>query len=310
MSTEQQQVTEQVHYAAELANGTKANSGFTSLGKCLQQARTAAGYTVQQIAAEMHLEPSVIDFIEQDRFKELGAPVFVKGHLRRYARIVSLDEALLCGLYDSLRDPPRAVDPIPVSMNSVPEQRRLMPNWLLWCAATVFVVISAGTIVNKLGSSIEIPIYSNTTSSVQVVKQENSSTVIETPTAGTSATVETKPNSILASVAPISTATAREDEISVAHASQPLPAGQVAVTLRFTGDSWVEVYDANKRLLLQDMAHNSNVHDIAGVAPLRVVLGSSPQVELVINGHATSIPAKRINASVARFAIDANGSIN
>src|SRR4051812_14053300 len=118
MSTEEQQVTEQVDHAAELAKASSSNSGFASLGKCLQQARINSGYTVQQIASEMHLQASIIDLIERDCFEELGAPVFVKGHLRRYARIVNLDETLLRGLYDSLDDPPQNVDPIPVSMNS------------------------------------------------------------------------------------------------------------------------------------------------------------------------------------------------
>lgn len=315
MSTEEQQVTEQVHYAAELTSGTKASSGFASLGKCLQQARINAGYSIQQIASEMHLDSSIIDFIERDRFKELGAPVFVKGHLRRYARIVNLDEGVLRGLYDSLNDPPAAVDPIPVSMNSVPEPRKLVPNWLLWAAASLFVVVSAGTVINKLGVAVDVPVLA--TKSINTSNTNDTSPlqqVVATPSSEpvtSVSTTESKPASLLASVAPISMATARESsDDALPHAQQVLPAGHVAVTLRFTGDSWVEVYDANKRLLLQDMGHNSNVHQLAGVAPLRVVLGSAPQVELAINGRAASIPTKRVTASVARFAIEANGDIN
>jgi cytoskeleton protein RodZ len=306
MSTEEQQVAEQVHYAADLTSGTKASSGFASLGKCLQQARINAGYSVQQIASEMHLSPSVIDFIERDRFKELGAPVFVKGHLRRYARIVNLDEGVLRGLYDSLNDPPQSVDPIPVSMNSVPEPRRMVPNWLLWAAASLFVVVSAGTVINKLGASVDMPVHT-----AKIIN--NSSPVVQQSavTSTSASAVESRPAALLASVAPISVATAHESsDETIVHAQQALPAGHVAVTLHFTGDSWVEVYDANKRVLLQDMAHNTSVHEVAGVAPLRVVLGSAPQVELAINGRAVSIPAKRITASVARFAIEANGAIN
>jgi len=311
MSTEEQQVTEQVHYASELTSGTKASSGFASLGKCLQQARINAGYSVQQIASEMHLDPSIIDFIERDRFKELGAPVFVKGHLRRYARIVDLDEGVLRGLYDSLNDPPTSVDPIPVSMNSVPEPRKVVPNWLLWTAASLFVVVSAGTVVNKLGASVEVPAHSTKITNSSTVSPLQQVVVAPTSEPVVSLAAEAKPASLLASVAPISMATAHESsDEAPAHSQRALPAGHVAVTLRFTGDSWVEVYDANKRMLLQDMGHNSNVHEVAGVAPLRVVLGSAPQVELAINGRAASIPAKRVTSSVARFAIEANGVIN
>src|SRR5690349_11993037 len=161
MSTEQQEVTEELQHVAVLANGAGSSAGFTSLGKCLQQARQQAGYTPQQIADEMHLDVKFIESVERDRFKELGAPVFVKGHLRRYARLVNLNEALLQGLYESLRDPPVAVDPIPVSMNSIPDVRRLVPNWAMWVAAGAFVVVSVGTMMNRLNSRDDLQAAAN-----------------------------------------------------------------------------------------------------------------------------------------------------
>jgi cytoskeleton protein RodZ len=318
MSTEQQEVVEQVQCAAELSAGAKTSTDIASLGKCLQQARIQAGYSVAQIASEMHLEARFIEFIERDRFRELGAPVFVKGHLRRYARLVNVDEALLQGLYESLRDPPVAADPIPVSMNSVPEQRKLVPGWMLWAAASVFVVVSIVTIMNRLSVPGEVYATTKTSTSlpvpvpVQVEAQPTIKPVADAvgDSVARDSSLPGKSTLILASVTPVATANAHESNDEVNGASRNIAPGHVALTLRFTGDSWVEVYDANKHSIFQTMGHNSNVHNVDGVAPLRVVLGSAPQVNIHVNGRAVVIPARRIASSVARFTVDANGVIN
>jgi len=316
MSTEQQEVVEKVQCAAELSAGTKTSAGFASLGKCLQQARIQAGYTVAQVASEMHLESKFIDFIEHDRFRELGAPVFVKGHLRRYARLVNVDEALLQGLYESLRDPPVAADPIPVSMNSVPEQRKLVPSWMLWAVASVFVVVSIVTMMNRLVAPGDVYATTKTSTPLSVQGPEQAGAAIK-PVAqivGESAArdplLPSKSTVIIASAAPMATASANESSDEVSSAPQKMVPGHVALTLSFTGDSWVEVYDANKRSIFQTMGHNANVHNVDGVAPLRVVLGSAPQVNVQVNGRAATIPVRRIASSVARFTVDANGVIN
>ncbi len=312
MSKEQQEVADaikQVQDAVELLPGTKSSAGFTSLGKCLQQARLKAGYSVQQVASEMHLDAHFIEFIERDRLKELGVPVFVKGHLRRYARLVNVDEALLQGLYDSLRDPPVAVDPIPINLSSIQQPRKLLPNWTLWAAA-VFVVVSAGTVLNKLNSSGDLQ--ASNQSSVSTVKSTHTIKMNKSPLTEDTELSQAQPEKhavVLASAAPVAAANAHEsDEVADTH--RMVAPGHVALTLKFSGDSWVEIYDANKRSVFHDMGHNSNVREVEGVAPLHVVLGSSSQVTVQVNGRAAVIPAGRVRSSVARFMVDATGGIN
>ena len=310
MSTEQQEATEavkQVQCATELPIGTKAGAGFTSLGRCLQQARLSMGYSIQQVASEMHLDVRFIEFIEHDRLKELGAPVFVKGHLRRYARLVKVDDTLLQGLYESLRDPPLATDPIPVSMNSMPQPRRLVPNWGLWAAASVFVVISTASMLNKLNissdlqASLKTPV-NNVSNPVGIHKSPLQDALLETPHSSE------KHGVVIASVAPVAAANAHgSDEIAAAH---PMAPGHVALTLKFSGDSWTEIYDANKHAVMYEMGHENTVREVSGLAPLNVVLGSAPQVGLQVNGRLVTIPGKRVSASVARFMVDATGAIN
>ena len=59
-------------------------------GERLRAARLSMGYDLAKIAHEMHLTVSVVEALEADDFRDIGARVFVRGYLRNYARIVGM----------------------------------------------------------------------------------------------------------------------------------------------------------------------------------------------------------------------------
>jgi len=61
-------------------------------GDRLQAARIQQGLSLDDVATRMHLSGAILEAIEENDFEEITAPIFVKGYLRAYARIVSLDE--------------------------------------------------------------------------------------------------------------------------------------------------------------------------------------------------------------------------
>ena len=88
-------------------------------GERLQAARIQQGLSVKDVASRMHLSTSILSAIEENNFEEITAPIFVKGYLRAYARIVSLDEddmILQYSDYYSEEDPP-----ISSTSNMIPE---------------------------------------------------------------------------------------------------------------------------------------------------------------------------------------------
>ena len=89
------------------------------LGERLQAARIQQGLSVEDIASRMHLSVQIVKSIEDNNFDEITAPIFVKGYLRAYARIVSLDEEEMIQQYASYyshEDPP-----ITTTSNMAPE---------------------------------------------------------------------------------------------------------------------------------------------------------------------------------------------
>src|SRR4029078_5779266 len=70
-----------------------------SIGERLRAGRERAGLSVAATAEKLHLDVKVIEALEADRFAEIGASVYVRGHLRRYADFVGEPGAELVSTY-------------------------------------------------------------------------------------------------------------------------------------------------------------------------------------------------------------------
>ena len=64
----------------------------SSPGARLRRERESRGLSQQQAAESLNLDPTVILHLEANDFAALGAPVFVKGHLRRYSSLLGLGD--------------------------------------------------------------------------------------------------------------------------------------------------------------------------------------------------------------------------
>jgi cytoskeleton protein RodZ len=88
---------------------TENLSGSRGPGDLLQASRIEMGLSLEDVASRMHLSCDIVEAIEVNNFSDITAPIFVKGYLRVYARIVSLDEDEMIRRYVeyySYEDPP------------------------------------------------------------------------------------------------------------------------------------------------------------------------------------------------------------
>lgn len=63
-----------------------------------------------------------------------------------------------------------------------------------------------------------------------------------------------------------------------------LQSGQESFSLTFLEECWVEVKDADLRLLVQDLFREGGTLKVQGKAPFQIILGNSPGVLLEVNG--------------------------
>jgi Domain of unknown function (DUF4115) len=98
--------------------------------------------------------------------------------------------------------------------------------------------------------------------------------------------------------------------IPVANVAAPPPAPRAKdgeLTLKFSSDSWAEVYDATGQRLFYDVGAAASAHTMRGPAPLRVILDNASGVAVEFNGRPALIPAGVQADGSTRFVINAHG---
>ncbi len=262
-----------------------SEGGSVGIGARLRAARERRGLTTLQAAEKLHVDARVLESLEADNFVPLGADVYVRGHLRRYAELVGESPHELQELYarsgtaaqPDLTRIPRGERP--------PESARLMMPALL----TVVALALAGLLwwALMLPGAKPQPL----------------------PPAPAEATVgATKaPDAAPAPAAPVMTPAPSSPAPPPAAAAVP---GSQTLTLHFSGSSWVQVADARGRVLLDGMQPPGSSRSVSGAAPLRVVLGNAPQVALEVGGHPASLAGLVRRRGDAHFQVDASGTLS
>ena len=81
----------------------------------------------------------------------------------------------------------------------------------------------------------------------------------------------------------------RRQRLARAVRCPPRGAAQAQLNVRFSALSWVEISDADGRRLLHGLYAPGSTREVSGTAPLRVVLGNAPAVDLQLNGQPVTI---------------------
>jgi cytoskeleton protein RodZ len=81
----------------------------TGLGGHLVKAREAQGLTLAVVANKLRLSAATLQALESNRYEDLPEPIFVRGYLRAYARLLEMDTEVFVAEYDRLVDKPGPV---------------------------------------------------------------------------------------------------------------------------------------------------------------------------------------------------------
>jgi len=295
-----------------------------SIGQRLLNRREAAGLSIAAAAAKLRCDPEILTLLEADRFDKLGAPVFARGHLRRYAELVGapVSDLLLdwakSGVRPAIPDLKR-----PVRIPRPSRDRDLWSRRLAGLAGAVVIAVSAWWILRGGGlrvppvvapvvAPLPAPAAPLTRDSPAVPPTERSSSA--SPTAPLPATSGAAASPTVASVEPPAPQpappVAPQPAPPVASlAAGPAVPGRVVLSLEVRADCWTEIFDATGRKLYFDVLPAGRRATVAGVAPLRVRLGRADQALLRVGGKAFALPPALIRNTTAYFAVDAAAQV-
>jgi cytoskeleton protein RodZ len=240
-----------------------------SPGRQLAAMRVARGLTVTEIALRLKFSPKQIEALETDRYEALAGPAFVRGMIRAYAKLVGADaDALVAQLRAS---PLTAAGPTvtgPRGMGvTIPRQTRR--GSLVYVVLSVLVMVAVGgVLVEWLLRPTEPPRVAAarpTVPAASVPREVVTPLVAPAPEPSGSAAV--------AAAAP------------AAASSRPVETVLTAkrIELAFNRESWVEIRDAEGRVVFSQLNPPGTRREVEGVAPFSIVIGNAHGVRLRYN---------------------------
>jgi len=78
-----------------------SNTEIDNPGVQLSTIRQQKGYSIEYVASKLHLRARVIELIENGEFKLLPEPVFVKGYLRAYSKLLGVSPDPFLRVFDN-----------------------------------------------------------------------------------------------------------------------------------------------------------------------------------------------------------------
>jgi cytoskeleton protein RodZ len=88
-------------------------------GAALQEERRRQSLSLTDVARQLKLAPRQVEALERDDFAALPGPVFVRGFLRNYARLLGLDPEPMVRTVDRLMAPGMAAEGEPRAVASL-----------------------------------------------------------------------------------------------------------------------------------------------------------------------------------------------
>ncbi len=283
-------------------------------GQQLRQAREQQGLAIAQVAAELHLGENQIDALEGERFELIGAPVFVRGHLRNYASLLKLDSDQLLGHMDSLgSDPNPAAVSTEVEMAMERDKRIRRISLAAAFVVSMIVLFYVGLwIVEQVNDLYG----SEPAGTPQIaIPQAASSEPAGTPQIAIPQTASSEPagdaerDTAGGAALPIDLPQAAGIAETVEESPDAEPPVTVApstkqVTVRFNRESWIEAYDARGRRLIYEMGAAGSQRTLTGVPPVEIFLGFADGVEILVDGEPFALQNARRRGNTAQITIE------
>jgi len=291
-----------------------------TIGARLKAERERRGLSPQKAADELHLDGWVIDALEADDYERIGPSVYAKGHLKRYAALLGLPSAEIMAGYESRHQAPApaASQPANVRLRTSPPVVNDLP-WPLIAGSVAVVLLAAGVLWWKPWQPRGVVPTANETlaANPSAASTDGASDFAAAvagsgapPPLGSPAPSPSSASSLPLAEPPSGGAAPPPGTRAASSTSKPdamAGMGRARLRLSFSADSWVDVHDAAGRRVFAGNGRANSVKTIAGVAPMRVYLGSASGVQLEINNRAVAIGPQFWAGDVARFEAGADG---
>lgn len=267
-------------------------------GSVLRAEREALGVTVREVAETLNLSVATIEAIEADDLARLPGPVFARGYVRAYARLLDLEPQALMAQY------PEVSESVEVSDAPSP------PQLLIWLKRRPLVVLAAGGVAALLLLLLLVmALWPESTPQTAPRERAAAETAGAGAEPGGGDDVETVTRPMVDAAPDLEPPPGAEVEDTAAElgdtagaaesvdAAPPAAEGAEPEARRITDigddrlafvfgdDCWVEVRSSSGATLYSDLNRGGSELRLIGRGPFRILLGYAPGVRLAFNGE-------------------------
>lgn len=292
----------------------RQSTGSDSPGARLAHARQRLGLSLDQVSDKLRLEPQVVAALEADDHRAVGAAVFVRGFLRRYAELVKESPAEIDALYLRMPEAGAAPDLTSTGMHRlepVAHHPKLGVVQAL-VAAAVLGVIAAVWWAMRAGPQ---PASDASVPQAQVLRIEAADATAGATPRALESTGETAPGVAVATGVAVTAGAAGSPAAGALAPGATLPGDPPLTPLQrhrlqvtFNGECWAEIYDGRGMRLFFGFGHAGSTQALSGVAPFRLVLGNVEAVAVAVDGASVALPAAKPGARL-RVSLNGNGAV-
>ena len=262
-------------------------------GERLRLAREASGLSVDDVAARLHMPARVVKSLEAEDWSRLGAPVFVRGQVRSYSRLLGLTTAPMMA----------ALDVGPVEPSTL-VSRTHTPKAQGWAEQIgrrlVYIILTLSLAVPARGAARPPPSGARAgTPPPGPPARPPPSPPRDPPTDPSArfpgASEPASPRTVVASMAPVATP-----------AMQAAPVGDIV--LRTSAESWLDVVAPDGASIEKGLLPAGSERRYAATQVARLTIGNASAAQLEHRGRTVDL-APFARANVARFAVSSDGSL-
>ncbi|HEX6004853.1 MAG TPA: RodZ domain-containing protein [Burkholderiales bacterium] len=269
-------------------------------GAVLAAARTAQNLSIADVARQLKLSASQVAALEAGEYERLPGPVFVRGFVRNYARLLKVDPDRLLEMVSGIPGADVANEMPTTRGTPFPTHKEhRWPRLLMLSALLAVVALGAYEFYWYDRSSTDdapvsaVPPIAIPEPAVPSAPAPVSSAPAAAPSAPPGAPAEP-------AVAPVEVTTPSANE------GTPTPAisGEGALRFVFSRDSWVQVRDGTGKVIMTRLNAAGTEQTLSGKPPFSLVIGNARGVRLSYNGESVDLGPHTVRDDVARLRLE------
>ncbi|GLS84042.1 RodZ domain-containing protein [Paraferrimonas haliotis] len=277
-----------------------------SVGQMLQEARTAEGMTVEQVANRLKLRVSLISELEQDNFDNIPNNTYVKGYVTNYARVVGLNVSdIQAVLQQQLIHTDHDMTSFSRKTSKQALDKRItLVSYLvflvLFCLLVLWWIQRDETPVGPdFSQAPQEELAAQVAVNDPIEPMNESERLLQE-----AAQLESSLTSIAVDAqsdadASITSVEADKDNASEPEATAAIEPEYAVLLIKVAEECWMQVSDASGSMLVNGLKKSGSQIEVSVQPPLNFVIGAPNSVSITLNGE--TVDLSQYQDRVARF---------